>query len=36
MNTVKDGYIWTVDWVEDHPHVAFWVIAGLLLAVVIF
>lgn len=24
MNKIKDGYIWTIDFVEAHPHLTFW------------
>lgn len=36
MNAVKDGYVWTIDRIEDHPHVAFWAIAVLALLAVLF
>lgn len=29
MNKLKDWYITAVDFVQDHPHAAFWAIVGL-------
>jgi hypothetical protein len=29
MNVVKDIYLWSIDWLDYHPHAAFWVIVGL-------
>ena len=35
MNTLKDGYLWVVDFIDAHPHVAFWAVVALAVLVVI-
>lgn len=36
VNAVKDGYLWVVQWVDDHPHKVVWLWpASLILALVL-
>ncbi len=35
MNVVKDIYLYCIDWLDFHPHYAFWVIVALAALVVV-
>ncbi len=28
INAVKDGYLWLVDYVDDHPQASVWIFVG--------
>jgi len=36
MNTIKDGYLRSVDWIEMHPHSTLWcAVAAIAVAIVL-
>lgn len=35
MNTIKNGYVRVIDWIEDYPQASFW-LAVVLIALALF
>lgn len=36
MNTLKNGYLKAIDWIEDHPHLTLWSAAGAIVLALVF
>lgn len=36
LNFARDGYLAAVDWIDDHPHAAAWIIVALAASHLVF